>query len=370
MENENTQGSMGSTQGGMGAAQGSIGATQGGMEPIPEGAGSIPEGTGPIPGSMEVLNSLQITEGLEGLDQASKELYKNKEVLAVILKGVVREFEGYSCQEIMDFIEADSITDAEEVSPGRTNTRIVGDDKEYVALNEKLSQFDTKFRAVNPGLSGGGVVVNLHVDIEAQRTYRPGYPVEKRGIYYLARELSAQLSLVTKDTDYRCLEKCYSIWVCRDDVPKDERFSISFIEMANTRNYGKCHPAKKNYDLLSLVIIRLGDEAFRGIEDKAKNDMMEFLHAIMYPHKEDFLDIIKKHISFSDNEELWKEVEHMSGLGESILEEGRKEGRKEGMEALVDSLRFLSIPEEMIEGQLAQRYQLTSEEARSFMGRR
>ena len=37
MENENTQGSMGSTQGGMGAAQGSIGATQGGMEPIPEG---------------------------------------------------------------------------------------------------------------------------------------------------------------------------------------------------------------------------------------------------------------------------------------------------------------------------------------------
>ena len=179
---------------------------------------------------------------------------------------------------------------------------------------------------------------------------------------------------MTKDTDYRCLEKCYSIWVCRDDVPKDERFSISFIEMANTRNYGKCHPAKKNYDLLSLVVIRLGDGAFRGIGDKAKNDMMEFLHAIMYPHKEDFLDIIKKHISFSDNEELWKEVEHMSGLGMSIreecLEEGRKEGRKEGMEALVDSLRFLSIPEEMIEGQLAQRYQLTSEEARSFMGRR
>ena len=60
----------------------------------------------------------------------------------------------------------------------------------------------------------------------------------------------------------------------------------------------------------------------------------------------------------------------MSGLGESILEEGRKEGRKEGMEALVDSLRFLSIPEEMIESQLAQRFQLTSEEAKSFMGRR
>ena len=187
-------------------------------------------GSGNIQGSMEVLNSFQITEGLEGLDHASKELYKNKEVLAIILKGVAREFESYSYQEIMGFIEADSITTEEDVSPGRTNTRIVGDDKEYTALNEKLSLFDTKFRVVNPELSDGDVIVNLHVDVEAQKTYRPGYPVEKRGIYYLSRELSAQLSLAMENTNYGCLEKCYSIWICRDNVPKDERFSISFIE--------------------------------------------------------------------------------------------------------------------------------------------
>ena len=69
--------------------------------------------------SMEVLNSLQLTEGLEGLDYASKELYKNKEVLAIILKGATREFEGYSYKEIMGYIEADSITTEENVSPGR-----------------------------------------------------------------------------------------------------------------------------------------------------------------------------------------------------------------------------------------------------------
>ena len=255
-------------------------------------------------GSMEVLNSLQMTEGMEGLDYASKELYKNKEVLAIILKGVAREFEGYSYKEIMGFIEADSITTEENVSPGRTNTRIIGDDKEYTALNEKLSLFDTKFRVNNPELSGGEVIVNLHVDIESQKTYRPGYPIEKRGIYYLARELSAQLSLVTEHTDYGCLEKCYSIWICRDNVPKDERFSISFIEMSNTRNYGACNPVRENYDMLTLVIIRFGDKVFHQIEDKEKNDMMEFLHAVMYPHKDNFLETIKKHINFSDNEEL------------------------------------------------------------------
>lgn len=99
-----------------------------------------------ITGSMEVLSSLQTTADIAGMDQASKELYKNKEVLAVILKGVAREFESYAYKEIMDFIEADSITGDAEVSPGRTNTRLQGDDKEFAALNEKVSYFDTKFR--------------------------------------------------------------------------------------------------------------------------------------------------------------------------------------------------------------------------------
>lgn len=36
-----------------------------------------------LQGSMEILHSFQMTEGMEGLDRACKELYKNKEVLAL-----------------------------------------------------------------------------------------------------------------------------------------------------------------------------------------------------------------------------------------------------------------------------------------------
>lgn len=262
-------------------------------------------------GSMEVLNSFQMTKGMEGLDHASKELYKNKEVLAVILKGVAREFERYHYKEIMGFIEGDSITTDEDVSLGRTNTRIIGDDKEYGALNEKLALFDTKFRVVNPELSGGEVIVNLHVGVEAQKTYRPGYSIEKRGIYYLARELSSQLS---------------------------------------------------------LVIIRLGDKIFHEIEDKGKNDMMEFLHAVMYPHRENFLDTIKKYINFSENEELWKEVGKMSGLGMSILEEGRIEGRIEGRaEEIIESGYDFGMSEQDILARLQKKLQITLEEAERYL---
>jgi hypothetical protein len=39
---------------------------------------------------------------------------------------------------------------------------------------------------------------------------------------------------------------------------------------------------------------------------------------------------MSKYIDFSNNEELWKEAKHMSGLGISVLEEGRSEGQTEG----------------------------------------
>ncbi len=39
-----------------------------------------------ICGSLETLNTLQLSKNLEGMDTVSKDILKNKEVLAVILK--------------------------------------------------------------------------------------------------------------------------------------------------------------------------------------------------------------------------------------------------------------------------------------------
>lgn len=287
-----------------------------------------------IQGSAELLNSMQITADTAGMDKASKDIMKNKEVLAVILKGVVREYENYNYEEIMNFIEGDSITDDEEVTAGRNTSRIIGDDKEYTALGEKTASFDTKFRSLNPELSSEELMIYLHIDIEPQKKYNPGYPIEKRGIYYLARELSSQLSVVTEETNYGHLEKCYSIFICRDDIPREEKFSISFYEMSNTKNYGNCVPKKEKYDLLTLVVIRLGDSVYNGVREDEGYDVLRFLHTIMYPHKEDFLKTVKEYIDFSHNEILWKEMDKMSGLGMSILEEGRTEGRIEGRDMI------------------------------------
>lgn len=216
-------------------------------------------------GSMGTLSAMQLTTDTAGLDAECKMLLHRKEVISVILKGTVEEFEEYSLEEIMDFIEADSLERTKEISVNRTNAQVRGDNAEFAQLNEKVSFFDLLLRAKNPVLSEDGMMsgdsmrVDLHIDIESQKTYRPGYPIEKRGLYYLARLLPAQLSLVTEQTDYRGLEKC-CIWICRD-------------------------------------------EGYR---------LLRFLNAIMYPHEEDFMDTISEYINFSANEELWKETNGMS----------------------------------------------------------
>ncbi len=157
-----------------------------------------------------------------------------------------------------------------------------------------------------------------NIDIEPQKTYKPGYPIEKRGIYYLARRLSSQLSLALEGTDYSQLTKCYSIWICRDDVPPKERYSISFYEMANTKNTAPNSIAKENYDLMTLVVIKLGNEVYNGGKEDEGYELLHFLNAIMYPHKEDFMATVTEYIDYPENTDLWKGVTQVSSLEQAI----------------------------------------------------
>ena len=316
-------------------------------------------------GSMDVLNAMQLTAEMEGLDVQSKTLLRSKEVLAVILQGVVAEYQGYSRQEIMDFIEADSIVDSKEVSTGRTNTRIQGDSAEFVQLNEKTSNFDLMFRAKNPQMSTEDVLVSLHVDVEPQKTYRPGYPIEKRGLYYLARSLSSQMSLATDTTDYGQLEKCYSIWICRDDIPEEDRYSISFYEVTNTKNIGGNAVDKGNYDLMTLAIIKLGYKEYNGEKGDEGFELLRFLNTIMYPHGEDFIETISDYIDFSENEELWKEEPSMFSLSQCFYEDGLGEG----IEALIRNNILEGISKEKTIANIRKFCGLTEEKAEEYFAK-
>jgi hypothetical protein len=265
---------------------------------------------------------MQLTEKTAGLDSASKEMLHNIDVVSFIMKKVVREYQEYSIDDIKGFIEESTMSEDTDVSQGRTNTEVSSDNKEYQALNEKTSNFDFTFDARNPNLSNKEMRVNIHFDFESQLDYRPGYFIEKRGVYYLSRRISSQLSLVTDNTNYNSLEKCYSIWICRDRIPINERYSVSVYEFKNTQSSGDFAPPHEAYDLMTLVIIRLGDKVYDGKEEDEYYDLFKFLNLIIYPHDKNFINDIKPYVDFSNNPELWKEADNMSGLGMAVYNDG------------------------------------------------
>jgi hypothetical protein len=269
---------------------------------------------------------MQLTEKTAGLDNASKEMLHNVDVVSFIMQKVVLEYQKYSIADIKDFIEESTMSEDTDVSQGRTNTEVSSDNKEYQALNEKTSDFDFTFDARNPDLSDKEMQINIHFDFEPQLDYRPGYYIEKRGIYYLSRRISSQLSLVTDNTNYNKLEKCYSIWICRDRIPINERYSVSVYEFKNTQNSGGFTPLHEAYDLMTLVIIRLGDKAYDGKKEDEYYDLFKFLNLIMYPHDKNFINDMKPYVDFSNNTELWKEADNMSGLGMAVYRDGVEQG--------------------------------------------
>ena len=148
------------------------------------------------------------TSGVTGAeyDAGMKQLMSNKEIIVPILQMTVPEFKTCSQEEILQCLDISSITKDDFVSdiPNvEKDLRLTKEDSELSSLVEKLVRFDIRFKIINPKLSTEKIRVNLHIDMEAQKSYRPSnpsYPILKRAVYYVARDLSSQLSTITQTT--------------------------------------------------------------------------------------------------------------------------------------------------------------------------
>ena len=142
--------------------------------------------------------------------------------------------------------------------------------------------------------------------------------------------------------------------MCKDDIPKEDQYSISVYEMVNTKNTAPNTVSKENYDLMTLVVIKLGNTVYNGDEEDEEYELLRFLNTIMYPHKDDFMDTVSEYIDFSDNEALHKEVIHVStieqikyeGMREELTAELTEELREEGIQALILDNLEEEIPKE------------------------
>ena len=152
--------------------------------------------------------------------------------------------------EISDDVPVDDISSAALRNQPQEKTALLG----------KIITYDKHIKARNP--KAGEQNITLYFDFEFQNEYRKttlGYPLLKRGWFYAARELDSQLGVLTEDTKYSTLHKSYSIWICNEDIPKEEQNSMTRYHIVKEDVIGHSEDVPENYDLMEVIMIRRGD---------------------------------------------------------------------------------------------------------------
>ncbi len=304
-------------------------------------------------------------------DQLCKKFLSYKEVLAFIMQQCVEEYKGCSAKEIREkCIEGTPEVSSIAVMPDQTNHirqtaagTIVGDNIEDGSLSEGTVWFDIRFHASTPDNAGS---IGLIINIEAQNRDKPSYPLTKRGIYYCARLLSSQYGKDFTKAHYENLKKVYSIWICTTPAEKRQN-SIMEYSIQETTVCGDNPEEKRNYDLLKLIIVSLGEE------DKTDSDILRFLDILFSKTlpKEEKIDLLTTEFDFEMNAAMEGDVENMCNLSQGVRNEGIRigeaRGEARGMEigkytALAQSIRNLMETTEWPFEQAAAAMKLSPEE--------
>ena len=157
------------------------------------------------------------------------------------------------------------------------------------------------------------------INIEAQNKYNPGYPLIKRGIYYVSRLISSQYGTVFTDSHYEKIEKVYSIWIC-PDPPAERRNTIVEYSIGEKNRVGEVSENKENYDLMSVLFICLG-----GSADKNYEGVIKLLDVLLSTKikPEEKKRVLKEEFDVSMTKEMESEAINMCNLSQGVEDRAR-----------------------------------------------
>ncbi len=261
-------------------------------------------------------------------DAEAKKVLADKNILARVMKYSVKEFSETPIEMILDCIEGEPEIGVQRVLPGHAPEAITGMNTEDAVPGEGTLTFDIRFYAMTPG----GERMKLIVNVEAQKSYYPGYDLVTRGLFYCARLLSAQYGTEFVDGNYDDIKKVYSVWVCMNTPEKVEN-TITRYHMMKEDVYGYVEDTAR-YDLLEVVMVCLGkvyiDEDGRPVKDGCE------LHGVLgtlfseqlSPNRKK--EILNKEYGIATSVELEGGVNDMCNLSELIEERGIEKGIERG----------------------------------------
>ena len=172
----------------------------------------------------------------------------------------------------------------------------------------------------------------------------------KRRIYYCSRLLSAQFGKDFADGHYEKLKKVYSIWLCAN-APDSRDNTITQYALTEKHLLGIVSEDRKNYDLLSVVIVCFNDKRIEEcVEDRVDGeypvDLVRLLRVLLSSkiEKDEKKQILSEEYDIPMTRELESEVLEMCNLSKGIKEQGElKKAVKVALELLKMKLPAANI---------------------------
>ena len=303
---------------------------------------------------------LSTEDGKAKYDQTMLNVLSDKQVLAWILKRFVSEYEHLPLEEIeTKYIEPETIL-VSKAGVSRDSSGIKGLSEKDSTQTEGTVYYDIVFQAYYPG--NEEEKIGLYINLEAQADYYPGYPLEMRGIYYGARRLTSQLKQINRETNYGCLQKVYSIWLCVGNVPDYESDTVTLYDISKNDIIGSVKRNKDFYDLINVVIIRLNDEA------APEDNTMKMLQTLFSNQlsKQEKLHALEK-LGMRMNDSLEKGVGGSMNLSDYVELKGIEKGRRDGIRNMIELCQDLGTTEDNAKSQIIMRFRIPEEEAVKYI---
>ena len=269
-------------------------------------------------------------------DESARNFVAEKPVLAYILKSALDEYADCTVQEIAEkFIEGPPEIKRTAVHQDHPNKKdgskmMSGDDRvEGLPTVDKSQRdgtiyYDIRFLAVIPQ---SGELAEIFVNCEIQSNDTPGYPIiPKRGIYYAARMISSQRGTIFKDQEYGKIKKVVSIWVCEDtaNFRSDTINRYSFTEKCLR---GDFHEETKDYDLMTVVVLRLGSKGENSGDNAIRLLSKMFSLDLSYEEK---INTLQNEFQIRVSREMSEEVLSVCNLSTGVYSKGYDSGISAG----------------------------------------
>ena len=276
-----------------------------------------------------ISNTIDSAKDKIQYDEHVRQILKDKGILAYILKYAVKEFKDYSIDDAKAAIDGEPEVAIRSVRPEAVSTlenesKIPGEGKMY---------FDILFYAV----TNDGYRQKMYINIEAQKSFYPGYDLVTRGIVYPARLISQQMDVEYTADNYDGVKKVYSVWICMNAPEKKHSYkkvADSIVEYSIKPTILYPHNATDDeiatgrYDLMSTVFINLNSQNTIN----SKNVLISMLSTLLSDKikVDEKKQKLEKEYGIKMSKELESEVSSMCNLSEAIEERGIEQGIERG----------------------------------------